>query len=181
MASTCLHTGKARPSTQTREWAAGRRQETGCADSGLELEPRGWLGGCRGRKRTGTPPFHRHTPPGPTPGHVLPCLVRSRCLRSPAPAGTSGAPARRPPPALRSRCRLSRCRSGRRLRLGRGNAGGGAAAERVGPTRELSAAGSAAGGDSTARRSAWARSLKARPEPGQPSELRGLQPSAEKR
>lgn len=129
MASTCLHTGKARPSTQTREWAAGRRQETGCADSGLELEPRGWLGGCRGRKRTGTPPLPQtHTtrahsrPRSPLSGPIaMPPVPRSRrYLWGSRPAAASRAevplpalplPLRAPAPPGAGQCR-GRGRSG---------------------------------------------------------------------
>ena len=119
--------------------STGQRQGTGRAD--LRLEPKGRLGACRRRTRRGPPPTH--TPPGPTPGHFLPCSARPRCLRSPL--------------SRRYLCRLlprwgpAACSPatapGAGSAWGRGYAGGGTAAEGAGPARESSAAGSAAGGD----------------------------------
>lgn len=111
-----------------------------------------------GGKRSEEPP-PTHTPPGSTPGYLLRCLTLRGASAPPAPAGTSGAPARRPPPALGSCCRLSRYRSGLRPV---GGAASGAGPQRQGPVRL--GAGAAAG--SARRRSARTeRPAGARPSP----------------
>lgn len=133
--------------TEDRVGAAGRRQGTGHADSGLELDWRE-VGRVQTAKAAKTPPFPHTHHPGPRQA-TFSRPVRPRSLRSPAPAGTSGAPAGRPPPPLGSRCRLSRYRSRSGLRLGAGLAVGGATEAGAGPAPELVAAGSAPGGDST--------------------------------
>lgn len=119
-----------------------------------------------------TPPTH--TPPGPTPGHFLPCSARPRCLRSPlsrrylcrllprwGPAASSPATA-----------------PGAGSAWGRGYAGGGTAARgrgRPGSLRRREAQRAGTG-------SLAAGSLNGCPTtgPAQPSKLSGLQSLAEK-
>lgn len=113
------------PLAHTRSgWGSHAEDRVGAWGKGLDMPTPdyswSWEGGWEG---TGcecceeSPPTH--TPLEPMPAHVLPCPAQSWCLRSPAPAGTSGAPARRPPPALESCCWVS-CYHSRQLRLGGG-------------------------------------------------------------
>lgn len=120
----------------------GLGQGTRCADSGPGLEPGGWEG--TGSEHCGEP-SPTHSPPEPMPVLAIPCPAQSWCLCSPAPVGTSGAPARRPPPALESCCWLSSYRSrplrpGAGLYRGRGYIGGGATAAGARLALEVAAA-----------------------------------------
>ena len=105
-ASSRRHTGRAGPSRRA-EWgppAGGRGLDVLIRD--WSWSPDGGWEGAGGER--GEDPPSTHTPPRPTPSHLFfPCLARPRCFHSPAPAGTSRAPAWWPPPALRFRC-LSR-------------------------------------------------------------------------
>lgn len=124
---------------EDRVRAAGQRQETGHADSGLELEPEGRLGGYRRQTQRRTPSHtHTHTAPGPTPGYLLPCLTLLRCLHSPRacrylwgsrPAAASRAGVSLPALPLPLRAPAPP--------VGRGHIGGGATAAGAGSVPEL--------------------------------------------
>lgn len=149
--------------------AAGQRQETGHAGSGLELEPEGRLGGYR-RQMQRRAPSHTHT----TRIHARlpsPLSDPTRCLRSPRACrylwGSRPAAASRAGvllPALPLPLRAPPC--------GRGCIGGGATAAGAGPSGSWCSGGKRPEAVSPHR--APCRSQ------AQPSEPLGLRPAAEK-